>query len=309
MFENMTFDEWCISFQPKAAGSLNIVSALETLSQKPWLIFLSSASGVIGNRSQANYAAGNTVQDSLAAYWNRKGQELAEGFGASYGRAVSLDLGPILGAGMLVDDEQVLNILKGTGFFGIRHKDFLTLVEHAIKTGTTAWNASRSASKIMLPSQVVTGVGTGGLILQNQPADPFWTRTAMFSVLNTLDVGLPDLEATQGGGNGPGGSGHASEDLRTQLLECASHDEATDIIAAGILRVLARSMNMLPEEMDPGRTPNAYGVDSLVAVGVRGWVASATGVNVSVLEVVGDWTVGELADAIATRGRFGGSEE
>ena len=309
MFENMTFADWNISFRPKAIGSSNIVKCLEDLEMKPWIVFLSSASGVIGNRSQANYAAGNTVQDSLAAFWNARGKALYQDKGIAQGRAVSLDLGPILGAGMLVGDEQVLNILKGTGFFGIRHKDFLTLMEYAIKTGAAGVQslvATERASRTMLPAQVVTGVGTGGLIRQNQPADPFWTRTAMFNILNTIDQPLPDLAVTAGDGNGSSGAGQATEDLRATLAECTAQDEAADLIASGILCVLARSMNMLPEEMDASRTPNAYGVDSLVAVGVRSWVASATGVNISVLEIVGDWTVAELSVAIAERGEFGG---
>lgn len=54
-----------------------------------FFVFLSSSTGVIGARGQANYATGNGFQDAIAHH--RRSQGLA---------GVSLDLGLILGAGV-----------------------------------------------------------------------------------------------------------------------------------------------------------------------------------------------------------------
>ena len=72
---------------------------------------LSSSAGVIGSRGQANYAAGNSFQDALSHY--RRSCGLA---------SVTLDLGMILGAGMVAENEQTLDMLRASGFFGIREE-------------------------------------------------------------------------------------------------------------------------------------------------------------------------------------------
>ena len=197
-------------------------------------------------------------------------------------------MGPILGAGMLAEDEVILDILRASGFYGIRHDDFLTIVKHSI-TGET----SRG---IPLPSQVVLGVGTGGLMLQNQPADPYWSRTAMYSYLNIVDMPEPDLSAP---------TRSICLGIKAKLMSCIDEESATGIVCSGLSSMLAKSMNMTAEEIDPCRPPSAYGVDSLVAVGVRNWVSGNCGVDVSVFEIMSELTVFELSMLVVRNGGFG----
>lgn len=276
VFENMTYEDWNTAFRPKTIGSWNIIEAMDHSGHDPFYIFLASSAGVIGNRGQANYAAGNCFEDALARSLRLRGKH-----------AVAIDLGPVLGAGMLAEDEEILDMLRASGFYGIRHEDFLKIVKHAITMETLPG--------VPIPPQVTLGVGTGGLILQNQPADPYWTRTALFSYLNLVDLPPPDL--TKGDAN-------PSKDMKAILACSTDVSAATEIVCTGLMHMLAKSMNMLFEEMDAGKPPNAYGVDSLVAVGVRNWVFSNCGVQVSVFEVLSDRTVGELATMIAERGGF-----
>ncbi|TDZ29479.1 Highly reducing polyketide synthase azaB [Colletotrichum spinosum] len=256
LFETMTYSEWTTVFGPKAIGAINLVEVFGSRSAGPatcaddadskvlagpWFIFLSSASGVIGNRGQANYAAGNAVQDALAR---------------STPRACSLDLGPVLEAGMLAQNDETLNKLRGAGFYGIRHQDFLKMVSYAI--------AGEIGPGIPLPAQIISGVGTGGLIRQNNPGDPFWSRTSLYSYMNIVNVPVtaPDLEAITR-------PGHENNRVKEMLAVCTGPDEAANVICAGLVQLMAKAMTLLPEEIDPGRRPSAYGVDSLVAVGVR----------------------------------------
>ncbi|TDZ22788.1 Reducing polyketide synthase FUB1 [Colletotrichum orbiculare MAFF 240422] len=259
LFETMTYSEWTTVFGPKAIGAINLVEVFGSRSAGPatcaddaddadskvlagpWFIFLSSASGVIGNRGQANYAAGNAVQDALAR---------------STPRACSLDLGPVLEAGMLAQNDETLNKLRGAGFYGIRHQDFLKMVSYAI--------AGEIGPGIPLPAQIISGVGTGGLIRQNNPGDPFWSRTSLYSYMNIVDVPVtaPDLEAITR-------PGQENNRVKEMLAVCTGPDEAANVICAGLVQLMAKAMTLLPEEIDPGRRPSAYGVDSLVAVGVR----------------------------------------
>lgn len=277
VFENMTYSDWNAAFRPKTIGSDNLVRIVSAHTQDPFFIFLASSAGVIGNRGQANYAAGNCFEDALAHSYRSQTKQ-----------AVSIDLGPVLGAGMLADDGEILDMLRASGFYGIRHQDFLTMITRAITMDV--------APGIAMPPQVIMGIGTGGLIRQNQPADPYWTRTAMYGYLNLIDMPPPDLSVVDGS---------EKVDMRSLLSCCSDTDAAAQIVTTGLSHMLAKAMNMLPEEIDTGKPPNVYGVDSLVAVGVRNWVVTNCGVEVSVFEVLSDKTVADLGAEVAMRGGFG----
>lgn len=289
VFDNMSYEDWQTAFRPKVLGSENLIEAFtdpaETdQSKQPFFIFLASSSGVIGTRSQANYAAGNCFEDALARKLRDAGRH-----------AVSLDFGPVLGTGMLAEDEAVLDMLRASGFYGIRHQDFLKLIKHAVTGETLAGERT--------PAQLALGVGTGGLLLQSQPADPYWSRTALWSHLQLVDAPAP---ASAAGGQQDGSHGRAGP-VDTKAMLAASTDvaTATDIVTSGLMHMLAKAMNMLFEEMDQHKAPYAYGVDSLVAVSVRNWVFTNCGVNVSVFEVLSEHTIEQLAEMIVERGEFG----
>lgn len=279
VFENMGWKDWQTAFRPKSLGSLNLVDTILELGQHPFFIFLASSAGVIGNRSQANYAAGNGFEDAMARKLRASGEH-----------AVAIDLGPVLGAGMLAEDEKTLDILKNNGFYGIRHEDFIKVVEQAII------NKPSLTKEDTFPAQITLGVGTGGLMLQNQPADPYWSRTALWSHLHLVDMPLPNLATSSAG---------SEKDMKAHLASATDFDTAKKIVCTGLMHMLAKAMNMLFEEMDEHKPPTSYGVDSLVAVGVRNWVFTNCGVNVSVFEVLSDKTVGELSEVIAERSGFG----
>ncbi|KAK7209781.1 hypothetical protein V2G26_016959 [Clonostachys chloroleuca] len=189
---------------------------------------------------------------------------------------------------MLAEDEGILDALRASGFYGIRHEDFLQVLEHAITMEILPGQR--------MPAQVILGVGTGGLMLQNQPADPYWSRTALYSYLNLVDMPPPDLS---------GGNAGLVMDIKSSLASCASVDAAAEIACTGLTGMLAKAMNMHLEEMDTGKPPNSYGVDSLVAVGVRNWILSNCGIQVSVFEILSERTIAELAMLVAEKGSFG----
>jgi hypothetical protein len=103
LFTSMTQDDWNAALSPKIIGSWNLHECLPI--DLDFFIMLASVSGTIGSSGQANYAAGNTYQDSLAAYRIAHGQ-----------KAVSLDLSVMQEDGYFVDHkdalEQYLRIKK-----------------------------------------------------------------------------------------------------------------------------------------------------------------------------------------------------
>ncbi|KAI1759105.1 ketoacyl-synt-domain-containing protein [Hypoxylon sp. FL1150] len=276
VLENMTYEDWQLATRPKTMGSLNLYQVFG--SDLDFLIFLSSSAGVIGNRGQANYAAGNAFQDALAHHINEVDKGTI--------RAVSLDLGPILGAGMLAEDPQTLDKLKASGFFGIRLQDFKRIVESAI-TGYTEGDEK-------MPAQVVTGVGTGGLTRQNKPTDPYWTHTALFTHLNQVDLPEgPDMDAE--------GAVESQDTTRILLAQATDAEEAKCIISTGLRMMLSKSMNVEVSEVDESKPPSHYGVDSLVGVGLRNWVSRECEADVSIFEVLSEASIRELSATIAER--------
>lgn len=62
-WSNMSFDDWNISMDSKITSSCNLHPALP--GNLDFFVFISSNNGIFGDRSQANYAAGNTFKDAL----------------------------------------------------------------------------------------------------------------------------------------------------------------------------------------------------------------------------------------------------
>ncbi|TLD22152.1 hypothetical protein PspLS_07799 [Pyricularia sp. CBS 133598] len=241
IFDKMTYDKWTKAFRPKAIGSWNLHNSLpDTLD---FLIFLSSSTGVLGNRGQANYAAGNTFQDALAHHR------------ASLGRhSVSLDLGLVLGAGVVAENEKLLDMMLANGFFGVglRHVHFL------LERAMSSCMKPGSENGLWLPTQVVTQMGSGGLVLQDRPVDPFWTRSPLFRYLNQVDLpaGTVDFFATGAAqdvgddrhhgrtGSKGGGSSNAGRDLRVAIRQASSPEKAASIAVGAVTRALARFMGV-----------------------------------------------------------------
>lgn len=277
IFENMAYEDWISATQPKIQGSWNLHSLLPQ--DLDFFVFLSSSAGVIGARGQANYAAGNAFQDSLAHHRRKIGM-----------KAVSLDLGPILGVGMVAEDEATLDILRRSGFIGIREK-YLHILMIAAMTGYTQ-------DGNVTPAQVIVGTGTGGMIKQNAVPDPYWHNSPMFSIMRGVDLPPPSSD----------GSSDDTVFIQNLLSASTSFEEATGVVAESLAQLFAKSMNMLAGDLDTGKPANAYGVDSLVAVGTRNWIFRETGVDVSVFEILSENSIGQLAERIAKVCRFVAAE-
>lgn len=265
-FSEMTHEEWQTAVHPKTVGSWNLYELFPK--NMDFTIFLSSVSGIIGNRGQANYAAGNAFQDALSKYINDQGMM----------RAVSIDMGPVLGAGMLAEDPRMLDKLKAAGFIGIRLQDFLRVVERAI-TGYILDDEQ-------MPPQVVMGVGTGGLIRQNQPADPYWSRTALFTHLRKVDMPTGEEDSVMA----------TTEPTAKMLLASArTKAEACQIIQDGLCTKIASFMNINGSDVDARKSPSDYGVDSFMRPVLRDWLRRECDIEISVLEIEKEKSIACLA--------------
>lgn len=105
MFSMMTPQEFREPITPKVAGTWNLHKVAQEQSQPlGFFTMLSSISGLVGQLSQPNYAAGNVFLDAFAAY------RLQQGLPAS-----AISLGPVEDVGYLNDKDMLGRIFESRG--------------------------------------------------------------------------------------------------------------------------------------------------------------------------------------------------
>jgi len=268
----MTYDDFRDSLRPKVQGSWNLHQQLPR--DLDFFILLSSISGVTGNPGQANYAAGNTFMDALAHHRRRQGLS-----------ATSIDLGLILDVGFVAEREGTSNLKKWESA-GLAETEYLLLVSAAIRG---VLPASAQGPRYALPTQIITGLATGGHVAARSLDEPFYFSDARFKHLVKAEVSEGLLDDAAG----------EAVSLQQSLAASTSTAQAAEIIGEAVRHRLARVMEKNPENIDLGKPFHAYGVDSLMAVEVRNWLAKEMRCNVGLFDVMGSAGIGDLAIKIA----------
>ncbi|KAK7972314.1 Fumagillin dodecapentaenoate synthase [Apiospora saccharicola] len=100
-FEMMTLDDYHNAIHAKVQGTWNLHRAAQEINKAPLEFFtmLSSTSGIVGNKGQANYAAANTFLDAFASYRHQLGL-----------RANTVDLGLIQDVGYVAEQDSALEV-------------------------------------------------------------------------------------------------------------------------------------------------------------------------------------------------------
>ncbi|KAI4123546.1 MAG: hypothetical protein LQ338_005219 [Usnochroma carphineum] len=270
VFEEMTFSDWQASTNPKIKGSWNLHHQLPK--GLDFFVLLSSVCGIIGNSGQANYAAGNTYQDSVARHRVCLGE-----------KAISLDLGVMLSEGFVAANEDIMKHLT-------RHGDLFPLsLDHLFAQLDYYCNP---ALPVLVPdrSQLVTGVGI-----------PFgvhvpWVDRPLFRHLHQAECRrecLPSTAATA-----------QAIDFPSAFEKAGSAEEAEGILMQALVRKLAKILSMPMEEIDVSKPMHAYGVDSLVGVELRNWFAKELGADLAIFEILGGATFAVLAKTAAEKSIF-----
>ncbi|KAJ4403512.1 hypothetical protein N0V85_005079 [Neurospora sp. IMI 360204] len=274
MFENMSIDDWHTAIKPKVDASWNLHEAL--LDKKlDFFILLSSTSGIVGNRGQSNYCAGNTYQDALARY--RVSQGLP---------ATSLDLGMILSVGFVAENAELIGHLRAEGFTAMREEEF-----HALLDGLCGPGSSVPSS--LLKSQICLGLELPEALAQRGIEAPGWQHDPLFSHLFQMR-------------RMAGGLASADKTVNYGLLLGAtdSLDTAEAIVLEAMLTKISKALGVETVNLDASKPLHAFGVDSLVAVELRTWLLKEVGAEVAVFDIMGGSSIRQLATLVASRSSF-----
>jgi zearalenone synthase (highly reducing iterative type I polyketide synthase) len=264
----MTHEQWQGAIRPKVQGSWVLHHLVPRDLQ--FFVMLSSIAGVVGNRSQANYAAGNTYQDALAHYRRRHGLT-----------AVSVDLGLMVGIGLIAERGGATNLKKSEAI-GINETEF-----HALITAAMVG----SFGKTEMPPQVICGLPIGGILDREKLDMPFYFDDLRFQLLKKKDRDRTEVQGED--------VSHEAHSLSSQLSECRFVHETSGIITTALCGRLARGLQTAVEDIDSSKPLHAYGVDSLMAVEIRTWILMNLKAEISLFDVLSGNSVAALASKIA----------
>ena len=269
----MTFDNWQCGVNCKAIGSMNLHRILP--SGMDFFILLSSASGLVGLRGQANYNGGNTFQDAFARYRAS----------ACGDKTVSLDLGAMVDDGMLAENP---NALQRVLTYGVLHP-----ITRARFYGILDYYCD-SSNPILTTSECQMAIGVG---YQSGKEDDLKAvdldRYPLFRHLVYDSQSAAPAKTEDDDGYYP-----------SVFSESNSFLEAATTVIRAVVGKLARTLPTLSqrnEDIDTNRSIQSYGVDSLLAVELRNWIKKELLTDIAVFEIQGASTFETLGRAVAER--------
>ena len=263
----MTLGDYHAAIHAKLYGTWNLhLAALQTRHLPlDFFTLLSSTSGIVGNKGQANYAAANTFLDAFASYR------------ASLGlKANTVDLGIIEDVGYVAEQDSALE----TRFDKWQWTPINEAMLRKILTYSILQQDTHDPLNAASSTQMVTGIGyplpldgTKDLARDPRFAYLFSTRKSSASDTNSdasstdpADLALKSFKLVLKSGNAP--------DLATLTTACV------EAISAQFVKILRLDM-----EPEPGRPLTAYGLDSLSAVELRNWIRVKMGVELTTLDI------------------------
>lgn len=239
----MDYDDYVTSLGPKVSGTINLSDVFAS-PNLDFFITMSSVSAILGKSGQANYSTGNSFQDAFA----RANTELQQETGGRT-RYVSLNLGAIDGSEAITSLPIRQQELMRQGAILMSFDELFRVFEYAM--GSQTKNTGLSQSIMGFDRESMTKV-----------EDEMALSNPMFSM-------VPYLQSDEG--NSSGGTG--KRDLAAEMRKARSADEAVEIVSAGILEKLAMFLGRSPEDLGIDVPISALGLDSLVSIELKNWMA------------------------------------
>ena len=213
----MSHAEFTEALACKVQGTWNLhIVSLETRQPITSFVTLSSISGLVGLKGQANYAGGNAFQDALAAY--RHGLGLP---------AISVNLGPVEDVGVINEKESLQGRFDDRFWKGINGILLRRILDYAL------------LQQLSDPEQRLSNTGETQLITGikvPQPLDSPLLNDVRFSGLRTSSqASTQNIAATQ-----------KNKEVQNFLLVAqSSSPDPTVLLSAGVAAMSAQFSKVL----------------------------------------------------------------
>jgi hybrid polyketide synthase/nonribosomal peptide synthetase ACE1 len=261
LFQNMEYEELMTVLKPKVLGAIYL-DELFSEDTLDFFILFSSITGVVGNTGQSNYMAGNFFLEALGLQRRNKGLV-----------ASVIGISSLVGVGYVERSENFdAGHFKRLGYRNVSEQDVQMLFAEAITQGKPGATGSH---------EIITGV-----------VPRFANQDGVAAYLQDVKFGHLILERTAEKSDG---SGAVQVPVRVQLQTATTEDEAREIMQIGFTSRVKKILR-IPEEEDFSDTTSLVeqGVDSLVAVEIRGWFLKEVDVDIPVLKVLGGASIQDL---------------
>lgn len=230
-----------------------------------FFVMLSSISAMTGAPTQSNYCAGNTFLDFFARY--------RDGLGLP---ATTVGLSMVLEVGFVSHNLAIEQGISRSGINGITERDFVLLMEQAMKPSRVGgWSFDPGAKNFLVsglePAKLAADLDVNGF--------RFWVQPRAGLLLTAI------TRKSEGSGRGGAKGAKAVIDL--------------DGVVGATLDKFAKTFMIPVDDVDPSKPLVAYGMDSMIGTALRNWAFSTFGVDVPVSDFMGPvLTAQSLAEKI-----------
>ncbi|KAH9903662.1 polyketide synthase PksD [Xylariomycetidae sp. FL2044] len=263
-FDLMRHSQWEATVRSKAQTSWNLAKALPV--DLDFLIFLASTTGVAGNVGAPNYAAGCTLQDSLAT--RLRARRVGD-------KSISMDLGVMKRVGVVAETVSLQKTLIGNNTHAIEDEDLLALLD-------VFCDPAQSTSR----SQIVMGIPT--------PAE------VALQGVEVMDMLQRPLFAHFGQPRSSSDGSRADSQTRPGALfrRAQTEEERLGVVVDCLSRKVARILSMEIDEVRSDKPLHVFGVDSLVAVELRNWMKNEFSAQLPIHEITGLKSIEVLGELV-----------
>ncbi|PGH16655.1 hypothetical protein AJ80_05157 [Polytolypa hystricis UAMH7299] len=265
VLSQMDLDEFQAAIHPKVTGTQTLIKALES-ENLDFFLMLSSGASIIGNLSQANYAAGNAFMDTLA--------DSAQASGIPF---LSLNLGPISDAGAVATSTRLKQILIRQGYVLLKLKELLASIKYSMTK-----EARQDECK-----QIILGFDHRSLL---ESDNQYSLQNPMFChLLRSQDSHVVST------------NGDVVQSLETAIAAAEGIEQVENIIAEAIARKISTLVAVSYDEIDLQQRVVEFGLDSLVVIELKNWVKQEFQATLQASEISDAPHILSLASTVASK--------
>ena len=271
LFEKLRLEDYEYVMRPRVHGIWNLQHAIQHLKgcKIDFFVTLSSAASFVGNMGQSAYAASGTFMAALAQYSHVADMPFT-----------SIDLPIVRGVGYLSDDQRRAQIESQLGTESVDATDIRGLVAAAIRNETRETCEGHCV------------VGFNGVKTTPAIEQPFWVNDTKLSHLLRLSTLATDSVSTD--------AAQPSTKISpaSAIRQSRDREKAISITVSALIQKMASILMRPIEEFDVTAPISVYGLDSLVAIEIRNWIARELEANLQILEILTCTSVPTLAEVI-----------
>ncbi|KAL3419948.1 beta-ketoacyl synthase domain-containing protein [Phlyctema vagabunda] len=269
-FSSMTVEDYHQAIRCKVQGTWNIHNtALKYGLPLDFFTILSSISGVVGQKGQANYASANVFLDAFSYYRRQLGLN-----------SNTVDLGVIEDVGYMHKHQELGAFMDSSIWTGINESLLHKILRFSILQQVNPINRLTGA-------QMITGIPVP------QVEGAMLMRDARFGPLCFSDDAV---------GNSSDGK-DGSKDIQAFFVLLRFGADHSKVLAACVDLIdkqLSTSLR-LTEPIEPAKPLTSYGLDSLAAVEFRNWVRMELSAELTTLEITNSSSVFALCEKIISK--------